>query len=315
MATIRKVGKRWRVEVRRKGQPSQSRYFDSKMRARAWAQSVEARIGGGQSLLDALDKYASEVSPGKKGERWEVVRLTRMGRDEIAQKAIALIDGPDIALWRDRRLTEVAGASVRREMNLLSSVFQKAIREWGWCDTNPVREVDRPAGGKERTRRITDDEIERIQLALGFEGTVHTKQHEVAVLFLLAIETAMRLGEMVSLDPEQIHLNKRYVELLETKNGSERQVPLSKEAVRLLSLVPEGFTVASGTASTFFRRACINAEITGLRFHDTRREGTSRMSQKMDVMQLARVTGHRDLRVLLNTYYRPDVQELVDLLD
>ena len=142
-----------------------------------------------------------------------------------------------------------------------------------------------------------------------------TKQHEVAVLYLLAIESAMRLGEMTTLEPEQIHLSKRYVELLETKNGSSRRVPLSTEAVRLLSLVPQGFTVSSGAASTLFRRACINAGISGLTFHDSRREALSRLAKRMDVMNLAKISGHRDLRVLLNTYYSPDVQHLVDLLD
>jgi integrase len=314
MATIRKVGSKWRVEIRKAG-VNRSKYFDSKMKARAWADSVEARLHRGETLLDALERYAEEISPNKKGARWEQVRLAKLGRDPIAKKPIQLIDPPDLAKWRDERLKSVSGSSVRREMNLLSSVFQKAIREWGWCDHNPVREIDRPKESKERTRRITADEIERIQMALGFEGEVATKQHEVAVLFLLAIESAMRLGEMIGLDPKRIHLTKRYVELVDTKNGSSRNVPLSTAAVKLLQLVPDGFTVSSGVVSTLFRRACINAEIEGLRFHDTRREALSRLSKRMDVMNLAKISGHRDLRVLLNTYYSPDVQELVDLLD
>lgn len=314
MATIRKIGKRWRVEIRRAG-VNRSKYFDSKMRAKAWADSIEARLHGKETLKDAMERYAEEVSPLKKGCRWEQVRLTLLARYDVAKKPISLIESKDIAAWRDERLKQVSNSSVRREMNILASVFQKAIREWGLCDHNPVKEVDKPKEGKERSRRVVDDELDRIEMALGFDGAVTTKQHEVAVLFLLAIETAMRLSEMTSLLPENIHLDKRFVTLVDTKNGSARNVPLSRRAVELLALVPAGFTISSDSTSTLFRRACKNAGILGLRFHDSRREALSRLSCKMSVMDLAKISGHRDLKILLNTYYSPDVQELVNLLD
>ena len=311
MASIRKVGKRWRVEVRKYGL-RESRYFDSKARAKAWGDMVEARGRVDKPLRQALERYAEEVSVNKKGERWERVRLALLSKYPLADKSIALIDPADVAQWRDHRLKEVSGSSVRRELNLLSAVFQKAIREWQWCDHNPVREIDRPKECKPRDRRVSEQEIERILLALGYEGEVKTKQQEVAVLFLLAIETAMRLGEMVAL--KKVYLDRRYVVVEDSKNGHAREVPLSTKAVSLLQQVPDGFTVSSESASTFFRRACKNAEVDGLRFHDSRREALTRLSQKVDVMELARISGHRDLRVLLNTYYRPDISDLASKL-
>lgn len=314
MATIRKVGKRWRAEVRRKG-TRESRYFDSKMRARAWAEELEARVGGPETVGDALEKYSSEVSPTKKGCKWEQTRLLKLSRYDIAEKRIALATAVDVANWRDQRLTEVSSGSVRRELGLLSSVFQKAVREWHWCDTNPVKEIDKPADSRPRKRRITDDEIERLKDSLGFNETVETKQHEVAVMFLLAIESAMRLGEMCDLDPDNIHLGRRYVHLVDTKNGESRDVPLSTEAVRLLKLVPEGFSVSSESASTLFRKARRRAGVEGLKFHDSRREALSRLSKRMDVMTLAKISGHKDIKVLLNTYYAPTVDDLVSFFD
>lgn len=314
VATIRRVGSKWRAEVRKKG-VRESKYFDSKMRARAWAEAVEARAGGPETLGMAFERYADTVSPEKKGARWEQIRLAKLGRYEIASKQIAMITAVDLAEWRDLRLREVSAASVRRELGLISAVFQKAVREWHWCDHNPAKEIDKPSDHKPRDRRITDDEIERVLLALGYEGAVETKQHQVAVLFLLAIETAMRLGEMCSLMPENILLKQRYVRLIDTKNGDAREVPLSKEAVRLLSLVPGGFTVTSAVASTLFRRACINAKIKGLRFHDTRREALTRLSKKVGPFDLAKISGHRDIKTLLRVYYSPSVKELAALLD
>lgn len=314
MASIRKVGKKWRVEIRKKG-VNESKYFDSKMRAKSWAADVEARAGGPETLADALIKYSEEVSPNKKGMRWEQVRLNKLSRYEIAKKRISVIVPRDMADWRDLRLKEVSSASVRRELSLLSAVFQKSIREWGICDSNPIREIDKPKDHRPRTRRISFDEIDRLQLSLGFDGRVETKSHEVAVAFLLAIETAMRLGEIVGISPEEVRLDKRFIHLPDTKTGESRDIPLSTEAVRLMRLVPNGFTVSSGVVSTLFRRACINSEIIGLNFHDTRREALSRLSKKVDVLNLCRISGHKNPKILLSTYYSPDINDLVSLLD
>ena len=47
-----------------------------------------------------------------------------------------------------------------------------------------------------------------------------------------------------------------------------------------------------------------------LHFHDTRREACSRLAKKVDVMTLAKISGHRDIKMLLNTYYAPDMKEV-----
>jgi integrase len=133
---------------------------------------------------------------------------------------------------------------------------------------------------------------------------------QVAVAFLLAIETAMRAGELMSLAPDQVHLSKRYVHLDKTKNGDSRDVPLSKEAVRLFGLlVPyQGrmFQLTSASLDALFRKARDAAGLDDLHFHDTRREATTRLSKRLEVMELAAMTGHRDLKTLLKVYYAPE---------
>ena len=52
-----------------------------------------------------------------------------------------------------------------------------------------------------------------------------------------------------------------------------------------------------------------------LHFHDTRREALSRLAKKVDVMTLAKISGHRDIQILLNTYYAPDMSDVAGLLD
>jgi len=251
------------------------------MQAKSWADDLESSISKGMrqsdyTLSDAIDKFLKDISPSRKGYKRERKFLEAFQRQEITLQTFQGITAVNVKEWRDSRLKEVSAATVNREMNVLSSVFQAAI-EWDWTTDNVVRGGKRPQNPKPRFRRPTDDEIERIQLALGFDGDVTTKQHEVAVAFLLAIETAMRLGEICQIRAKHIHLDQQYVHLPETKNGTSRDVPLSKKAVELLELLPGGFTVGMESASVLFRKACKRAEIEGLHFHDSRREALTRL--------------------------------------
>ena len=91
MASFRKRGLTWTAEIRRKG-ISTSATFSTKAEAVAWAAKEEANIIAGKrgdipnkTFGDLLSKYADEVSPTKKGERWERLRIGLTLRDEIGR--------------------------------------------------------------------------------------------------------------------------------------------------------------------------------------------------------------------------------------
>jgi integrase len=140
--------------------------------------------------------------------------------------------------------------------------------------------------------------------------------HEVAVAFLFALETAMRAGEILSLTPDQVR--GRVAHLDKTKNGDKREVPLSTRAVELFTMLckynENGFTINSKQLDGLFRKYRDKAGIEGLRFHDTRRTATVKLAAVFDVMTLAKITGHRDVRTLLNVYYKVDSESLADKL-
>ena len=80
---------------------------------------------------------------------------------------------------------------------------------------------------------------------------------------------------------------------------------------------PTVFQVKSGSHDVIF---CKMKELAGLadedlHFHDTRREALSRLAKKVDVMTLAKISGHRDIKILLNIYYAPDMSDEAELLD
>src|SRR5699024_8730396 len=131
---LERRGAKWRARVFVRG-VRESATFTTKAQAVAWGQQREAELAGAKlpdrSVGDALKRYAREVAPTHKGEKWEKVRLAMMGRDPLARVRLPALRPSDIADWKQRRLKVVSGASVRREMNLLQSMFGVARKEWG----------------------------------------------------------------------------------------------------------------------------------------------------------------------------------------
>jgi integrase len=328
MATFRKRNGGWRAEVCIKGIRT-SATFTTKREAQAWAAQEETRLREDSSgkvpnkpFRDLLDRYSREVSSAKRGARREQKMINVILRDPVAEVSLRILAPTDIAAWRDRRLDQVSGSTVTREMTILSHACSVARREWGWLRTNPVRDVRRPQAARARTRRPTAEETEILLDTLGYsqEKPPRTASARIGAAYLFAIETAMRAGEICSLEWQ--HVNERHVHLPLTKNGYARDVPLSAEARRIIEqlrpLNGEGdtvFDVSVASLDALFRKARSRAQIEDLHFHDTRREALTRLSKIFDVMELARISGHRDLRVLQNVYYAPSVSDLAAKLD
>lgn len=320
MASYRKRGRTWRAELYVDGK-RESQSFPTKAEAVAWATQREAELVGAEIpdklLQEALRRYGREASPKHKGERWELARLSLLERDKIAGIKLAKLKAGDFADWRDRRLKEVQAASVAREMNLLKSVLEIARKEWGWIRVNVMKDVDRPTLPPSRRRRISADEVERLQFALGLDAGLiaETATQRTGLAFLFALETAMRSGEIVGMQWSDVR--PKSVRLPATKNGDVREVPLSPRAREILSVLPRDagsvFGLTDQLRDALFRKARDRCEIGDLHFHDSRAEAIWRLSKKLDVMELARVIGHRDLKSLM-IYYATSADELADRL-
>lgn len=332
MASISKRAGGWRAQVAIKG-VRESATFSTKAEAQAWAaqreteirKAVATGIVSGKTCQDAFDRYVKEVSAHKRGQRWEEIRLSAIAEQEVdgvkmGEMALAEITPATLGAWRDRRMKRdgVSGSTVNRELNLLSHVFTTARREWRWIAESPTKDVRRPKESAHRERRITDDEIDRLCLALGFdESPVTTKNGAVAVAFLFAIETAMRAGEICKLLPEYVVDRVAHLPASITKNGTKRDVPLSIRAAELLALLPNQapvFGISAATLDVLFRKARDRCLIEGLTFHDSRHEAITRLAKKLGVLDLARMVGHRDLNQL-NTYYNESAADMVARLD
>lgn len=320
MASVRKTEKGFRAEVARKG-VRKSKVFLTKQAAKDWAARAEYEILNGTLIAanltfgELLDRYARERSPQKGGARWEIIRLLKFQREKIAKIRLGDLAPRDFASWRDQRNLEVGPGTVIREMQLMSAVINVGRKEWGLLTENPLVDVKRPSKPPPRDRRPTERELEQMAHSAGSDLTKATARAYHA--FRFAIETGMRAGEIVALRRDKIDLVRRVAQLDHTKNGRPRQVPLSSEAVRLLEELPDlipVFGLSSAQIDALFRKTRDKSGVTGLTFHDSRHEAITRLSKKLDVLALARMVGHSDLR-MLQVYYNEDAEELAKRLD
>lgn len=322
MASIYRHGKGWRAQLY-VGGVRDSGVFDTKQQAAAWALAREAELSGKKlperTFGDALKRYAEEVAPGHRGARWELVRLRSLQKEPIAKRRLAGLAASDFADWRDARLKQRQPGTVAREMNLIRSVLEHARRDWQWLRVNPMGDVRWPTTPPGRRRRITDDEVKAIGQAFGVHDALRadTATQRVGLAFLFALETAMRAGEIVGLEWPRVHLSARYVVLPLTKNGDRREVPLSSRAVAILQALPQGdgpvFGLDPLARDALWRKTRPKA-LADLHFHDSRAEAIWRLSKKLDVLQLARVIGHRDPRSLM-IYYDESAADMAKRLD
>ncbi|MBP2462835.1 MULTISPECIES: site-specific integrase [unclassified Rhizobium] len=314
MATIRKLRGRWQAQVRRRGMKPRAKSFDSKIEAEKWARDLETQVDRFGAAPDTkilesttlgalLERYQREITPAKRGAVQEDQRIDVLRRHDLSHRTLIGLSQQDIATFRDERLASVAPSTAVRELAILSHVLEVATRDWGLpLARNVVKLVRRPVIRNERCRRLSGDEEQRL-----LNGCDAGQIPYLRTLVIVAIETGMRRGEILGLQWSDISHNRRVITLTMTKNGSGREVPLSPRAFEALmewksrSEVdqPSVFPMSPGALEQAWRRLLIRVKIAGLRFHDLRHEGVSRLFERgLNVIEVSSISGHKELRML-----------------
>lgn len=330
MATIQKRGSSWRVQIRIKGQ-SISNTLPTKAEAISWANAQEADIVSGKNgaipnktFGDLLDRYALEVSPTKRGERWEKLRIELFKNYPLAKVNLRELNASHMAAWRDQRRKEVADASVRREWNILSNACTVAVKEWKWLISNPLKEIKKPPAPPARDVILSEEIIERMLHSCGYypDEPPETGTARVGAIMLFAIETGMRLKEMTRLKWYMVDTVARVCQVSHDSKTGKREVPLSSEAVRIIQQLEtvktkdddRVFRITESSVDTLFRRTREKAMLEGFTFHDTKHTACTRLAKKLTVFELARMVGTRDLKTLM-IYYNESAANIAKRLD
>jgi len=305
VASIKQHGDQWRAQVYVKG-VRKSAVWPTKREAMAWAVRTESELAANKpqqshTFADLAEKYEREVVPTKLGKQWESRRISVM-RDHFGQAALSAIDAPHISAWRDARLRTVTGSTVVRESNLLKHMFSIARDEWRWIEHNPFRGVKMPKENEARHQRWTWQLIKRV-----LRADCSGKTAEVQAAFHIALRTGMRLQEVLAA-PGGLDAKRKVVTLSHTKTTGRVEIPVGRIAVKLLQR--PAFTVGANEASTLFSKLTKRLMIDGLTFHDTRASALTLLAKKVDVMQLARISRHKDIALLHRVYYRITADEI-----
>lgn len=276
------------------------------------------------TLKAALETYRARISILKKGYAQERYRIEQISRSQLGAMTVRSITSVNIATYRDERLAEnnprtkkpLSPATVRLELSLLSNLFDICRIEWGYCDDNPVKNVRKPKTPPGRERRLTPREERQIL------RYCHGHQNmELYSIVVLALETAMRQGEILSLRWEHINLKTRIAHLPDTKNGTRRDIPLSlaaRDVLIRLGVQQRGnvFAYTSNGIKSTWRFMLLKLGISDLHFHDLRHEAVSRLFElgTLDIMEISAISGHKSLS-MLKRYTHLKAQRLVKKLE
>lgn len=321
MGTIRSRGAyQFQAQVRRSGFPPQTKTFESRRDAEKWVRSVEREMDMGAfiprdeaartTIKDLAKSYREELLPKQRGKRQEDSRL-KVVEKKFGDYNLSAVNPAMVAKWRDELSKDLAPQTVQHYLAVLNRLYKAAARDFGIPLPlgNPVSNVRMPTISNARERRMEGDEETRLMIALDASRGKHLKS-----VVLLALETAMRRGELLALRWEHTDLKRRVLHLPETKNGTSRNVPLSTRAVAILEALPRNisglvFDTSETAITEGFQRAAKRAGIADFRFHDIRHEATSRLAELLQMHELGKVTGHKSPRMLMR-YYHPRAEDL-----
>jgi len=322
MASIRFRSNKWQARISRKGEQSLVKTFQSKEDAERWARSIEVEWDKGTytnthqaqktTFGELIERYLKEVTPTMRGAEADSVRLKAIMRKPIAKVNTLLLNSSRIAKYRDGRLQEVSPSTVIRELAYFSSIINHARREWDINITNPVLLVRKPPSPQGRNRVLTHEEESRLLHACTPQANrnIYTRP-----FVILALETAMRRGELLGLKWIDIDFNKKTAFILLTKNGESRTVPLSSRAIATLHTLPRSIDgrvipVNFPALETNFKRARERADLSDVRIHDLRHTAITRIAKKLpNLIELSAVSGHKSL-TMLKRYYHPNPEQL-----
>jgi len=318
MATISKRKTGWFAQVPRKGYEPEYKTLPTKDAAQRWARERESLIDlGGQpvshrelrsiTLGDLVRRYITEITPSKLSADTERLRLQKMLKAPLCALSLSDLSTAPIAAYRDKRMKEVKPGTVARELSLLHNIIEVARREWlVGIMTNVVAQVRRLPVKNARDRRLNPGELKRLIDALRA-----TRNKLIKPAVLLAIETAMRRGELLNLTWDAVDLQSRTANIPHTKTGYARTIPLTDQALAILEEIPRSdcrvLPLTAMALRLAWNRVRERAGMPDLRFHDLRHEAISRFAEMgLTSAELAVVSGHRDPRMLMRyTHLRP----------
>jgi len=314
----------YRARVRLKGYPLQTATFDRKTDARKWIAATESAIREGRhfktseskkhTLGEAIERYKREVLPRKPKSAVKQAQQLDWWKDQIGAYILADCTTSVISEYRSKLSNELSPnnrkrgpATVNRYVAALSHLMSIAYKEWEWITENPCIKLSKLKEARGRVRFLSDEERANL-----LSECKRSKSKHLYPVVVLALSTGARLGEIISLNWEQVDFSKSIITLHETKNDDRRVIPLAGHAKEVLykwSKVRRLDTNLLFPNSRYpdqpidirspWNTALKNAEIEDFRFHDLRHSAASYLAMNgASLAEIADVLGHKTLAMV-----------------
>jgi integrase len=311
MATIRKRGEKWHVQVRRKGCTAQTKSFNLRMDAVRWARQTEAEADRNGltdrralervTVSELLTRFRDTVVPSRRGRAVETIVINAFLRTKLAQTRMSDLTPESFASYRDERLKTVKPGTINRELGLIQHIFEVARTDWNIPVPNPIKAMRKPKADRPRERRVSHDEWKLVLAASG-----RSRNPLFKPLACFAVETGMRRGELLNARWRDINWKDSTLHIPLTKNGEPRTIPLSMQAKAVLAGLAIDwwddariFPLTAESVKLGWKRLTKRAGVLDLHFHDLRHEAVSRFFERgLSVPEVALISGHKDPRML-----------------
>ena len=252
-----------------------------------------------------LELYSKQNRRSWRRDEASLKNLKPFFKDQLLQD----IGPEDVERYKAKRQSEVSAATTNREVGYLKTLFNKAV-EWGRIEANPISKVKKLREANFKERILTKEEA-KILLEMA--------SPELKPIIILALGTAMRKGEILSLKWENIDFHKGFIFIEDSKSGRSRNVPINSLVFETLKEIPRRsefvfFNAETGShikdVKTAFKGACRRAEIKGLRFHDLRHTSASWVVMGgADLVTVSKILGHSSIQMTLR-YAHPTSESM-----
>lgn len=259
MASIRRRNGKYQVQIRVVSY-SRSQSFRKLNDAKSWARKEEElaqqrRYLGSKyepcNLAEILVRYKSDITAYKRSCAIERIVLKVLLKEDWVNAPLPQLKAAAIAEYPDRRLESVKPATLKRQLNIVKHACATAEREWDWLSPlSLLQRVPLPKNTEHVVKRITPAAEQSL---IGAAQRCRTKN--LHHLLVLAIETAMRRGELLALEWDDIDLERCELFVRRSKNGKSRTIPLTPRAHKTLLSMAENkngllFPLSANTLST-----------------------------------------------------------------
>lgn len=321
MATFRKRNNKWQARIQLASGPTQARTFLRLTEAKRWARQLETAYQHGLfrtqpesiTLNKAFQRYLKDVNAHKKRPKIEGYRIKAWMNSTLSEQFLEHIKTFHLASWRDEKIRQgFQPNTIRLHLAVMSHLYTIAKSDWGYEELiNPVTNLSRPKLPKVRETRITDQDITLI--------INNTTSPLLPSMIQLALFTGMRRSELVKLQWADVHWDKQYIHVKDTKNGEERFIPLIDKSAVVLKHIHKindrVFNITEHAVTVAFTRAIKRSQLTHMSFHTLRHEAITRFFEMgLTIPEVASISGHKSWS-MLRRYTHLQSQTLINKLE